>query len=112
MDIVVYGIARCDACCKARRTLERQGLAFRFHDFRADGLDRPLLERMEIALGWDNLLNRRSTTWRELPEPDRAPLNRVRALELMLEYPTLIKRPVIESAGAFFPGLAAYLPVP
>lgn len=110
--LVVYGIASCDACRKARQTLERQGQALRFHDFRADGLDPALLERMESALGWENLLNRRSTTWRELPEPKHTPLDRTRALELMLEHPTLIKRPVIEDAGKFHLGLSAYLPTP
>lgn len=106
--LTLYGIATCDACRKARQTLESRGRASRFHDLRTDGLDPLLLERMEIGLGWENLLNRRSTTWRALPEAARAPLDRTRALALMLEHPALIKRPVIEDAGKFFLGLADF----
>jgi len=103
--LTLYGIANCDACRKARRTLESRGRTVRFHDLRTDGLDHLLLERMESGLGWEDLLNLRSATWRALPESARMPLDRARALELMLEHPTLIKRPVIEDAGKFFLGL-------
>ncbi|MEW6037301.1 MAG: ArsC/Spx/MgsR family protein [Pseudomonadota bacterium] len=110
--LTLYGIANCDACRKARRTLESQGRALRFHDLRTEGPDRLLIERMESSLGWENLLNRRSAAWRTLPESARTPLDRARALELMSEHPTLIKRPVVEDAGKFFLGLAAFLSAP
>jgi Spx/MgsR family transcriptional regulator len=94
--ITLYGIHNCDTVKKARAWLGERGLAYRFHDFRADGLDLPLLERMERALGWESLLNRRGTTWRNLAEPDRHDLDRAKALRLMLAHPTVIKRPVLE----------------
>lgn len=93
--ITLYGLRNCDTCRKARAWLEEQGLAYRFHDFRADGLDAELLQSLETALGWEALLNRRGTTWRALPEPERADLDRAKALRLMLEHPALIKRPVL-----------------
>ena len=108
--LTLYGIANCEACRKARQALESRGCSSCFHDLRRDGLDRLLLERMVTDLGWENLLNRRSATWRALQEPIRTPLQRERALELMLKHPTLIKRPVVEHAGRFFLGLADLLP--
>lgn len=91
----LYGIRNCDTCKKARTWLETRGIAFRFHDFREDGLDRSVLEEMEHALGWELLLNRRSTTWRQLSDADRQDLTREKSLQLMLRFPTLIKRPVL-----------------
>ncbi|MDF9391843.1 MULTISPECIES: arsenate reductase [Methylococcus] len=110
--LTLYGIANCDACRKARRALESRGYNLRFHDLRHDGLDPLLLGCMVTDLGWDNLLNRRSTTWRLLPESIRTSLDRERALELMLAHPTLIKRPVVEDAGQFFLGLADFPSIP
>ncbi len=93
--ITLYGLRNCDSCRKARVWLDPQGLAYRFHDFRADGLEPDLLERLEAALGWETLLNRRGTTWRTLAESERAGLGREQALRLMLEHPTLVKRPIL-----------------
>jgi arsenate reductase len=91
----LYGIRNCDTCKKARTWLETRGIAYRFHDFREDGLDESVLEKMERALGWESLLNRRSTTWRQLSDADRQDLTREKSLQLMLRFPTLIKRPVL-----------------
>ncbi len=94
--IRLYGLASCDSCRKARKTLEANGQSFEFHDLRADGLKRPTLERWAAALGWEALLNRRSTTWRMLSDTDKADLNAEKALNLLLAHPTLVKRPVVE----------------
>jgi arsenate reductase (glutaredoxin) len=91
---ILYGIKQCDSCRKAAQTLDRQGVAYRFHDFRKEGLDLALLQRWESLLGWETLLNRKSTTWRALPEDFRTGVDREKALGLMKEYPTLIKRPI------------------
>lgn len=93
--LTLYGLKNCETCRKARAWLDQQALAYRFHDFRADGLDAATLERLEAALGWEALLNRRGTTWRGLPESDRAGVDRNQALALMLAHPALIKRPVL-----------------
>jgi arsenate reductase len=91
----LYGLRQCDTCRKARAWLDAQGTLYRFHDFRADGLEPALLERLEAALGWESLLNRRGTTWRALDESARTGLDRSRALRLMLDHPALIKRPIL-----------------
>ena len=101
--LTVYGLKTCDACRKARKALA--GRVHRFHDLRADGLDAALLDRWIEALGWEALLNRRSTTWRALDEADRAGLDAARARGLMLAHPTLVKRPVIDDGEAVAIGL-------
>ena len=98
-EVVLYGIPNCDTVRKARRSLEAAGVAFRFVDFRKDGLEPEQLRGWVGELGWEPLVNRRGTTWRQLPEAERAALDESRAIALMLEQPTLIKRPVIEHAG-------------
>ena len=95
--VTVYGIASCDTCRKARAFLEAKGMPHRFHDLRDDGLDIQMLERWSDGIGWEKLLNKRSLTWRKIPEVDRSEMTRARALATMLDKPTLIKRPVIEA---------------
>ena len=94
--ITLYGIKNCDTVKKARKWLDEHGVDYRFHDFRADGLDMKRLEAWIKAVGWEALLNRRGTTWRKLSEGEREGIDARRAAALMLEHPTLIKRPVIE----------------
>lgn len=92
--ITLYGIKNCDTVRKARRWLEAQGLSYRFHDFRSDGLELAQLEAWADQLGWERLLNRAGTTFRRLPPERKQDLDHTAALALMLEQPTLIKRPV------------------
>lgn len=94
--LTLYGIKNCDTVKKARAWLDRNGIEYRFHDFRNDGLNAKLLQRWSDQLGWEALLNRRGTTWRQLPETTRAIIDGKRAQALMLEHPTLIKRPVLD----------------
>ena len=91
----LYGIANCDTVRKARRWLDDRQIAYEFHDFRKHGLERDLLLSLEAALGWDKLLNRRGTTWRRLPEALKNGIDRERALELMLQNPAIVKRPIL-----------------
>ena len=92
---VLYGIKNCDTVKKARRWLDDHGVAYRFHDFRSDGLDDWRLARWTKQVGWESLLNRRGTTWRQLPDKDKDGVDEKRAIDLMLAQPTLIKRPVL-----------------
>ncbi len=96
--LTVYGINSCDACRAARKFLDSRDIEFRFHDLRADGLDIQMLERWSDRLGWERLVNKRSLTWRKIPEVDRNDMNRDKALAAILERPTLMKRPVLEAA--------------
>lgn len=94
--LTVYGLRSCDTCRAARRWLDEHGIEHRFHDLRLDGLDVGMLERWTGQLDWEKLLNRRSLTWRRIPEADRESVDRERAMTLMLEHPTVVKRPVLE----------------
>lgn len=105
--LTIYGIKNCDTVKKARKWLESEGVEHSFHDFRADGLDEALMARFVDALGWEALLNTRGTTWRKLPEEDRAGMDRSKAAALMVAYEALVKRPVWEKAGDFRLGFAA-----
>ena len=95
-----YGIPNCDTVKKARTWLEAEGIPYKFRDYRANGLDRSDVERWVKALGWEKVLNKASTTWRELPDAEKAGVDQARAIGLMLQHPTLVKRPVLETGGA------------
>jgi len=100
----MYGIKNCDTVKKARVWLEGRGIDYNFHDYRVDGLDAPTLARWRDALGWEKLLNKSSTTFRDLPAGDKEWLDADKATALMLAHPTMIKRPVLDSAGRFMVG--------
>jgi len=93
--MIVYGIKNCDTVKKARRWLEANDVAFDFHDFRADGLDKTTIASWLQKVSWEVLLNKRGTTWRKLEDPRKDNLDESVAVELMLANPTLIKRPVM-----------------
>ena len=103
----LYGIKNCDTVKKARKWLDEQGIAYEFHDFKKDGLQSDLLFRWEHAVGWETLLNRRGTTWRKLPEDVRDTIDAQSAHEIMLENPSIIKRPVVENGGDVRVGFSA-----
>ena len=92
----LYGIRNCDTVRKARRWLDDHGVAYTWHDVRADGLDAKTLEQWLAAVGDDVLVNRRGRTWRTLPETTRNNLDAASLRSLLLEQPTLIKRPVLD----------------
>ena len=95
-NIVLHGIANCDTVRRARRWLDDNDVAHRFHDFRKDGVDADrLLGWIATLDGWEELVNRRGTTWRRLADAAREGLDETRAVALMLEHPTVIKRPVL-----------------
>lgn len=104
--LTLYGIPNCDTCKKARKWLDANSITHHFHDVRADGLDMPMLTRWARHVGWQKLLNTRSTTWRQIPETERRDINEEHALKLMLANPTLIKRPVLESGNKVMVGFS------
>lgn len=95
--MTVYGIKSCDTCRKALAYLTAREIDHKFHDVRDDGLSIQMLERWAKRVGWEKLLNKRSLTWRKVPEADRGDMTHDKALRMMLEQPTLMKRPVIEA---------------
>jgi len=104
MTITIHGIKNCDTMKKARAWLDGRGLAYRFHDYKAEGIDRATLETWAAKVGWDVLLNRAGTTFRALPDADKAGLDEAKATGLMLAQPSMIKRPVLDVDGELLVG--------
>ena len=107
MDIGVYGIPNCDTVRKARAWLAAHGRDYRFHDYKQQGVDADRLARWADEVGWERLLNTRSTTFRKLPDSERTDIDRNKALALMDAQPSLIKRPVVEHSGGLLVGFDA-----
>ncbi len=107
-SIVLYGIANCDQCRKAKSWLTAQGLVFSFHDLRGHGLTQEHLNDWFKHLPWDSLLNRRGVTWRQLTDVQKAAVvDQQAASELMLQHPTLVKRPVLTVGDGVMVGFNA-----
>jgi arsenate reductase len=99
VTITIYGIKNCDTMKKARLWLDQHGVAYAFHDYKAQGIDRARLERWSKKLGWEIVLNRAGTTFRDLPEAEKQGLDANKAIALMLAQPSMIKRPVLDLGG-------------
>ena len=104
MSIDLYGIPNCDTVKKARAWLDAQGIEYAFHDYKKEGADRAKLERWVAEKGWETVLNRRGTTFRQLPDGDKADIDAAKAVRLMTEHPSTIKRPVVEHPGGLLVG--------
>jgi arsenate reductase (glutaredoxin) len=103
-QITIYGIKNCDTMKKARAWLDDRGVTYAFHDYKAEGIDKASLERWAKEVGWEVLLNRAGTTFRKLPERERENVTEKRAIALMLEQPSMIKRPVLDVGGELVVG--------
>jgi len=106
MTIHLYGIPNCDTVKKARAWLEAAGVEYVFHNYKQEGADPARLAEWSRAAGWEVLLNRAGTTFRKLDEADRADIDEAKAIRLMAAHPSLIKRPVAESAGGVVAGFS------
>ena len=104
MSKTLYGIKNCDTMKKARAWLDSRGVAYAFHDYKADGIDRESLVGWCKAVGWETLLNRAGTTFRKLGDADKEGLTEARAIALMLAQPSMIKRPVLDLGGRLLVG--------
>ena len=107
--VTLYGISNCDTMKKARAWLDGHGIRYDFHDYKRTGLDESLLRAWVAELGWEALVNRRGTTWRRLPEPQRKDIDTESAIALMLENPSLIRRPVLDTSQARHVGFSETL---
>jgi Spx/MgsR family transcriptional regulator len=100
MTVTLYGIPNCDTVKKARAFLAERAVAYGFHDFKKQGVPVDALDRWLAEVGWERLLNRQGTTWRKLdPQRQAAVHDAASAKALMLEQPSVIKRPVLEREG-------------
>lgn len=104
MAITMYGIPNCDTVKKARTWLAERGVAYDFHDFKKQGVTAELLRDWVAQAGWETLLNRAGTTFRKLPDADKAGIDPDKAVAIMLANPSAIKRPVVTGAGALIVG--------
>ena len=95
--VILYGIPNCDTIRKARRWLAEAGIEYHFHDYRKTPLEQTTLQQWAKELGWEALLNRRGTTWRQLDPQQRANIDEQKAITLMLAQPALIKRPLLDT---------------
>ena len=96
MNTTIYGIKNCDTMKRARAWLDARGVSYHFHDYKSAGIDVKRLRNWSRQIGWEVLLNTRGTTWRKLSPDQRADMNEVKALQVMMENPSVIKRPVLE----------------
>ena len=104
MKVTIYGIKNCDTMKKARTWLDKKGVAYRFHDYKAAGIDLGRLESWAAKVGWEPLLNRAGTTFRKLQDQEKVDLTEEKALALMVAQPSMIKRPVLEIGSKLLVG--------
>jgi arsenate reductase len=102
--VTIYGIPNCDTMKKARVWLDGKGLAYDFHDYKKLGITADKLEAWTDVVGWEVLLNKAGTTFRKLSDADKAGIDRAKAIALMVDQPSLIKRPVLEYPGGVLVG--------
>lgn len=103
-SITLYGIKNCDTMKKARNWLGEQGIEYAFHDYKTQGIDERVLKRWADAVGWETLLNRAGTTFRKLPDTKKTGIDEAKAIALMVEQPSMIKRPVLDRGGELIVG--------
>src|ERR1700754_3017057 len=106
MSTAIYGIRNCDTMKKARAWLDANGVAAVFHDYKVEGVDPARLARWVESAGWETVLNRAGTTFRKLPDEAKVDLDATKAMALMIEQPSTIKRPVLEYPGGLLIGFA------
>ncbi|MBB1382495.1 ArsC family reductase [Shewanella frigidimarina] len=93
--MTLYGIKNCDTVRKARKWLEAEKIDYTFHDFREDGLNETMVTQWADVVGWETLFNKRSTSYRGLTDAEKTDITQDKAIALMVQHPTLIKRPVL-----------------
>ncbi len=97
MATKIYGISNCDTIKKARKWMEQRDIIYDFHDYKKAGVDGAMLKDWIAQVGWETLLNKRGTTFKKLPAANRENIDESKAIMLMMEYPSMIKRPVLET---------------
>jgi len=103
----IYGIRNCDTMKQAFAWLDSRGIAYDFHDYKKLGADAALLRKWAAQVGWEKLINTRGPSFRKLPPEKQADLTEKKAFALMLENPSMIRRPVVEAGKALLVGFDA-----
>lgn len=107
MKVTMYGIPNCDTIKKAKKWLSEQNVEFDFHDYRKQGVDSEMITQFFQALGWENVVNKRGTTFRQLSQEQKDGLNEQSAISLLVEQPAMIKRPILLVDGQYHLGFKA-----
>lgn len=107
MSTTVYGIPNCDTVKKARNWLDTEKIDYVFHDYKKQGVPKAHLKAWIADKGWEPILNKRGTTFRKLPEEDKQDIDAVKAEALLMDNPSMIKRPVVEHDGGLLVGFDA-----
>ena len=105
--MIIYGISNCDTVKKAKNWLDQHSIDYQFHDFRKQGLDETTINQWLKTVSWDKILNKRSTSWRNLDASIQQAVNSSNVVSLLVENPTLIKRPVMDVNGTITIGFNA-----
>jgi Spx/MgsR family transcriptional regulator len=103
----LYGIKNCDTVKKARIWLDDNNVDYHFHDFREQGIDKKIVSGWVKQLGWETVVNKRSTTWKQMDASSRDNMTEVSAIAAVLENPTLVKRPLLDINGQYSVGFKA-----
>jgi|TARA_B110000238_G_C15943067_1_gene359851 Spx/MgsR family transcriptional regulator len=106
-SVTIYGIANCDTIKKTKQWLTEHEITFKFHDYRKQGLNPVLLSNWVNDLGWDLLVNRRGTTWRQLSDLVKTTIDKESAIQIMLDNPAIIKRPLLVKGDERHVGFSA-----
>ncbi len=106
MTVTIYGIKNCDTMKKAFAWLDAHGVAYEFHDYKKAGVTKAQLAQWCRALGWETVLNRTGTTFKKLPDTSKAALTEDKAIALMADAPSMIKRPILDRDGTLEAGFA------
>ncbi len=107
MSIKIYGIKNCDTMKKAFAWLDTNNIDYDFHDYKKQGIDEDIIKKAIDAHGWENVLNRRGTTWRQLSDSEKASMNDNLALKIAQKNPSIIKRPLLTFNGTTYLGFKA-----
>lgn len=107
MTITMYGIPNCDTIKKAKKWLDAESIDYQFHDYRKQGIDTKMVETFCQQLGWENVLNKRGTTYRQLPQEQKDNLTQDNVIALLVEQPAMIKRPILVSGDEYHIGFKA-----
>ena len=103
-DVKIYGIKNCDTMKKAITFLDEAGVMYDFHDYKKLGIDENVLQKAIDEQGWENVINRRGTTWKKLPESVRETMDAEKAVHIARDNPSVIKRPVLTVGGEMLLG--------
>lgn len=106
MSVTLYGIKNCDTVKKARKWLDTNSVPYTFHDFRVDGINKTLVNNFLKQIDIEILINKRGTTWRKLSDEEKEIKNKTQAIKLMVENPTIIKRPVLDVGKKYTVGFS------